>query len=333
MKLEKNTKGLILRIGNRRSNHYSRIYQTKKGLKFEYEMKGKALQPYHILLVESRLEEFEQKFSFQFTFYFGRLIPLQSCYLDWLTIQLRPFRKQPVFQDGLNSDYIKSEILMDTKSFVSLIQFLNYAHCLDFEIEYLGNVAYRKVLFKLRDFLQFQDPNIKSTNQYRLRKIKEFFKSLQTGVHVTSFDSQYFQSLIIVPQVKFEKCSKQKFLIAKVWLMNDLFTYNYPFYLPNFFQHKLKKHQLEVGLKLFQAFNSLSIEKTISVEEFFKLYPSVLENKKKTEIKKYFIQLVELLREQNLIEPYYKVFLNGNSYDVRELTSRNISEGFMFYPR
>jgi hypothetical protein len=43
LKLEKNTKSLILRIGNRRSNHYSRIYQTKKSLKFEYEMKGKAL--------------------------------------------------------------------------------------------------------------------------------------------------------------------------------------------------------------------------------------------------------------------------------------------------
>jgi hypothetical protein len=70
-----------------------------------------------------------------------------------LTIQLRPFRKQPIFQDGLNSAYIKSEILMDTKSFVSLIQFLNYADCLDFEIEYLGDVAYRKIVFKLRDFL------------------------------------------------------------------------------------------------------------------------------------------------------------------------------------
>jgi hypothetical protein len=194
-------------------------------------------------------------------------------------------------------------------------------------------VAYRKVIFKLRDFLQFQDPNIKSTNQYQLRKIKEFFKSLQTGVHVTSFNSQYFQSLVLVPQVKFEKCPKQKFLIAKIWLVDDLFTYNYPFYLPNFFQHKLQKHQLEVGLKLFQTFNSLSIEKTISVSEFFKSYPSALENRKKTEIKKYFIQLIELLRKDNLIEPYYKIFSNGNSYDVQELTVKNISEAFMFYEK
>jgi hypothetical protein len=41
--LEKNSKGIILKIGNRRSNHYSRIYQTKNSLRFEHEMKGKVL--------------------------------------------------------------------------------------------------------------------------------------------------------------------------------------------------------------------------------------------------------------------------------------------------
>lgn len=39
--LEKNSKGLILKIGTRRSNNYSRIYQGKNFLKFEHEMKGK----------------------------------------------------------------------------------------------------------------------------------------------------------------------------------------------------------------------------------------------------------------------------------------------------
>nr|WPV72505.1 hypothetical protein orf212 [Navicula sp.]WPV72567.1 hypothetical protein orf212 [Navicula sp.]WPV72662.1 hypothetical protein orf212 [Navicula sp.]WPV72725.1 hypothetical protein orf212 [Navicula sp.] len=61
--LEKNRKGWILKIGNRKSNHYFRIYETKNSLKFEHEMKGKVLQNYHLLLVENRLEEFEQKLS------------------------------------------------------------------------------------------------------------------------------------------------------------------------------------------------------------------------------------------------------------------------------
>jgi hypothetical protein len=56
--LEKNRKGFILKIGNRKSNHYSRIYQTKQGVKFEYEMKGRFLRKYHTSLVSNDLEEF-----------------------------------------------------------------------------------------------------------------------------------------------------------------------------------------------------------------------------------------------------------------------------------
>ena len=70
--LEKNRKGWILKIGNRKSNHYFRIYETKNSLKFEHEMKGKVLQQYHLLLVENRLEEFEQKLSSQFLIFFGK---------------------------------------------------------------------------------------------------------------------------------------------------------------------------------------------------------------------------------------------------------------------
>ena len=44
--LEKNSKGLILKIGTRRSNNYSRVYQGKNFLKFEHEMKGKFIQEY-----------------------------------------------------------------------------------------------------------------------------------------------------------------------------------------------------------------------------------------------------------------------------------------------
>ena len=172
---DKNSKGLILKIGNRKSNHYFRIYQSQKkdSLKFEFEMKGRFLKKYHTLLVSNRLEEFEQKLSSQFLLSFGKLLPLNYSYLDWLIIKLRPMRKQRILQAGLNSDYIKSQILMDTRTFVSLIQFLNYAQHLDFKIDYLGSTSYRKVVFKLRDFLKFQDPSVKPTNRYRLTKTKE----------------------------------------------------------------------------------------------------------------------------------------------------------------
>lgn len=75
------------------------------------------------------------------------------------------------------------------------LQFLNYVQHLDFEIEYLGGISYRQVIFKLRYFLEFQNPMVKSNNHYQLEKIKKFLKQLQTGVFLTSFNDIHFQSL------------------------------------------------------------------------------------------------------------------------------------------
>ena len=124
---EKNNSGLILKIGNRRSNQYSRIYEKTNALRFEHEMKGKFLQEYHSLLVENCINELEHKLSSHFLIYFGKLLPLEFSYLDWLILKLRPIRKQSTLQSGFNSDYLNSEIKMGTRPFVNLLQFLNYA--------------------------------------------------------------------------------------------------------------------------------------------------------------------------------------------------------------
>ena len=75
--LEKNSKGSILKIGTRRSNNYSRIYEGKNFLKFEHEMKGKFLKNYHTLLLQNNFEELEHKLSLHFLTYFGKLLPLE----------------------------------------------------------------------------------------------------------------------------------------------------------------------------------------------------------------------------------------------------------------
>jgi hypothetical protein len=175
VQLEKNSKGCILKIGNRSSNNYFRIYETKNSLKFEHEMKGKFLQSYHSLLVSNNLKNFEQRLTKHYFHYLGRTLPLRYLYLDWLAIRLRLMRKKITPHFFLNSDYIESEMNLDTKTFVMLIKFLNY-------VQYLYGIPYRQVSFKLRDFLEFQDPTIKPRNHYQLEKIKEFFKKLQKGV-------------------------------------------------------------------------------------------------------------------------------------------------------
>jgi len=90
---------------------------------------------------------------------------------------------------------------------------------------------------------------------------------------------------------------------------------------------------LEVRFKLFQVFNSVSIKKEIFVQEFFKSYPSVLNNQQKTKVKKCFIELVKVLKEHDLIESKYKIISNGSLRDTQELTTRNISEGSLIYEK
>ena len=331
--LEKNRKGWILKIGNRKSNNYFRIYEKKNTLKFEHELKGRVLREYHLLLVDNQFEEFEQKLSSHFLVSFGKLLPLNYDYLDWLVLKLRPIRKQTFFQSGLNSDYINSEILMDTKNFIMFLQFLTYVQNLDFEIESLGGIPYRQVTFKVRDFLEFQNPMVKYTNYYQFEKIKKFIQQLQTGLFITSFNNTHFQSLVAIPQVKLEKSSKHKSWVARVWLLEELFYYDYPFYFPNLFQKKLTKDQLEVRFKFIQVFTSVNIEKVFFVQEFLESYPSVISSQRKNNIKKYFIELVELFKKHDLIEDSYKIISNENCYSTTRLNTHDISEGFIIYEK
>ena len=276
--LEKNSKGLILKIGTRRSNNYSRIYQGKNFLKFEHEMKGKFIKTYHTLLIQNHFEEFEHKLSIHFLTYFGKVLPLHYSYTDWLVIKLRPLRKQTFSLTGLKIDYLRSGSFQnntDSYKFCTLLQFLVYAQTLNYKIDSLGTTSYRLVQFRVQDFLKYTKL---SSNYYQLKKLIEFFDELQTGILITSFSDIHFQSLIAVPLVNFTKV--QKFWVGRVWLAQELFYYRYPFHLPDFFQQKLKKDQFEVQVQVqvFKTFSSESIDKVFLIKEFFQNYTSRLSN-------------------------------------------------------
>ena len=121
--------------------------------------------------------------------------------------------------------------------------------------------------FIVRDFITYQNPTISSTNRYKLKKTKEFFRDLLTGAIIDSFQSNSFRTLIAIPRIEYQICSKQKYLIANVWMVNELFYYNYPFYFPNFFNIKLNKDQFEV--QVFKTFSSENIEKVFLIKDFF----------------------------------------------------------------
>ena len=62
-------------------------------------------------------------------------------------------------------------------------------------------------------------------------------------------------------------------------------------------------------------------------------YSSVISNQRKTNIKKYFIQLVYLFKEHDLIQDDYKIISNGHYYFTKEFNTHDISEGFVIYEK
>ena len=52
-----------------------------------------------------------------------------------------------------------------------------------------------------------------------------------------------------------------------------------------------------------------------------------------TTIKKYFIEVIELLQNYDLIENNYKYISQGKIYKTSKLGVKNISEGFILYEK
>lgn len=107
----------------------------------------------------------------------------------------------------------------------------------------------------------------------------------------------------------------------------------YPFCLPNFFNTKLNKDEFEVRFQFIQTFASVNVEKVFFIQEFLTSYPSIISNQRKNNIKKYYIQLVQELNDNDLIKPNYKIIVDGSLISTDKLTSSNISEGFIIYEK
>lgn len=334
--IEKNNAGLIQKIGHRTSSRYFRIYEDKESknfLKFEYELKKNASEKYHISLVSNQFEEFEHSISLDFITQFGKLLPLSYCYLDWLVYQLRPLRKRrkgtkTLPQTTLKTDYTVNRNFStssDRKTFWNLLQFLTYAQELSYQTDYLGDIQYRLVTFPVQNFLEYKN---ESNNHYQLKKILKFFDELQANSIIKYFANNYYRSLVSIPDVKVFP-GKQNRWTAEVWIAEELFYYAHPFIFPDLFKQKVTKHEFEVQFKVIQIFTSENLEKVFFINDYFKNYQSTLNNSQKTKIKNYFIKVIQILEEYDLIEDNYKVIQDDQIINTKKLTSKNINEGFI----
>ena len=177
---ERNQKGLILKIGNRRSPKHYRIYTNKNLLRFEAEMKGDLIRDFQDLLITSFFEEheFESKIAYQFFKYsFEIFNPLtQPSHIDWLATRIRPYQYRNALSLELyiHSNYLNQmdyNLLKEKQHLITLLHLLAYVKKLKYRTKRLTS-EFRQYRFPLRDFLNYTS---RTLNYYQLKKLKTFF--------------------------------------------------------------------------------------------------------------------------------------------------------------
>jgi hypothetical protein len=186
---------------------------------------------------------------------------------------------------------------------------------------------------RLRIFCRFTylDPKVRSTNSYQFKKVLRFFDALQKNSMIQSFSDKEFRTLVTIPELRLFKSTRNRWMV-EVWIAEELFYYSYPFLLPDLRKRKWK-YAFEVPFYVIQTFSCIGVEKVFWIQAFFTRYPSIINNRTVTQIKRQFLLWVETLERYDLIEKEYKIIHKGQSYSVSQLTTENISEGFVLYEK
>jgi len=325
-------KGDIFTVGCRRSQNFSRIYLKGTTLKFENEMKGNFLKKYQSLFLSNAFVQFEHDMCSHYLLRFGKRLCLDYCFTDWLVNSLRPGQEY-TFKNSIKSDYLlvtSTESIHLDKNFILFLMLLQFAGRSKFDTGLLGSTRYRNVKFSLQNFSKYVNPKIRPTNYYQVKKLLLFLTSVQSNLFVSYFAHNEFGRLATIPKITIKK-SKSSDWFVSIWLLDDLCNHCYPFILPNLFNLKLKNYQFSARLWFVQIFSSVHVEKVFIIENFFNSHNSALSNGQKMLVRQELVELVKLFHRSKLIEPRYKILVEGSPLSVSRLTRHNIVNGFVIY--
>ncbi|CAN0433531.1 unnamed protein product [Ectocarpus fasciculatus] len=341
-KLEGSLNQQILKIASRRSSRCARIYTTDNSLKFEIELRNNFIKNCNYLLVEDCFEELESKLVEQYISYFGKLLPFQYLYTDWLAEKLRPFRVnlKTYSKPTLCSDYIHIEPetmlgSLEQKKFIMFLKFLKFTTSLDYKTDIFDGDSYRIIIFRVKDFLDVSHSHYNSQNEYyKMQKTRDFFRDLQQNLFMRCFTDDYFKSLVTIPKIEVYKCKKSKCWLTRILLLEQLFDYQYPFKYPDLFETesiKLNRDQYLVRFQFIRVFSSKNATKNFYLREFFQQHP--VSNKRNRDIKRIFIELTQEFYQFGLIDSKVKLMLHNYYINIENLTTFNISDGFILYEK
>ena len=327
---ERNRKGLLLKIGNRKGQRHYRIYIGKhqNSLRFEAEMKGDLIKDFHDLLVASNFEQqdFESRLSYQFFKYSFQLFSLSihTSHIDWLMDRIRPLQSKNTLhiQDSvIHSHYLNQmdfKLMKEKQHLITLLKLLVFVRGLNYTPGQLTS-KYRKYNFPLRKFLKFIN---KKTNQYQLNKTREFFDLVKKNFVIESFSDRHYRMLVTVPEVNLTK-SQQNIWNVEIWIAEELFDYLHPFIFSDLFETNLSRHPFQVLFEIIKVYSSNDIRKEFHIQQFLDNYP--LNGKQKKRMKEYFIQYFQLLHQQGNLQDKVLDLSSNKILNIQHLNTSHLN--------
>ena len=311
VKFEKKSSGVSLKIQNRKSDHFYRIYQTKNGLRFELEIKNNQIKQVTNLLFCYDIKQFEETLTKHFYTHSKKLLIFDNCYTDWL---IKYFRKNSKPVGPLATSYLEE---IDTNDFVtvfSLLQFLTFSRSQNYIQVQMYDQIYYLIEFNLKKYIQFS--GIKNINQYQRNKFINLFYSFQKMEPLTTyFTESHFQSLLAFPYVNIQKQGNS--WVVKVAVSKLLYNYRYPFSFPNTFITYKNIYDLKVKLEVIQAISKVSLEKVFYVEVFLEQFS--VPTKNKAIIKKQIVKTFNYLQTAGIIKNNYKLIKKSQQIEQVDL--------------
>ena len=319
----RNSKGLLMKIASRLSSNHYRVYEKNHGLEFELELKNQLVKSFQKLLVDNRIKEFEHDLSKHFYKVSLNSFTVNSCYTDWLVNCVRKTVEKPKWNPGLVTDYLgKSEFnsFANKEYFFQVLQFLSFIRNLKGIKQFVDDQIYYLIEFPVADFQRFLGRNPKSS--YQRSKLLDFLTSLQTlPPLIEKFSDIEFRSSVMFPLFKLRKQGRS--WVLRVAIGEQLYFYNYPFIFSDSLLYFQNKSDLIVKLEIIQVFSTNSLEKRFPVENLIHQFPK----KKRAQIKKLIIELLDELKKSKLIESSFNIVLKkGSSKKVENLTPLLITQ-------
>lgn len=304
--------GLVLRIGNRSSFNYYRVYQKQNGLQFELEIKKQLVKPFQKFLMDDSSQQFEHNLSKHFYRQSFESLNLNSYYMDWLLHWYR--RSSPKRNTtGLLTTYLKNENKELSFHFLRFVSFLQ-SQIKKSDTRSFDDQVYYMIRFPLSDFISYIGADHKS--HYQRKKALQIFKDLEAfqifklqTFTLADFDDFEFYSSVIIPYLKVKKN-------GRLWTVNlaiakELYEYKYPFQMNEYFLTWKTNYQFQVKSQIMAITATDSLKKEFYIQKFLTRFN--VSNTKKTKLKQMLIEAINQQINNQLIQPQFKIIQKDGS--------------------